>query len=145
MRKILSIASLVMSGFFVYMVCLLAFINLGGAKYVMVAVFYFVSLLFLLIGIWLKPGRVWLSTAGVVLMWGALTTAFLVLTVFCMLMTPELRNMFPSNPFENFNDYGAGITTTILFFVIGCVLQRLPRPSAEQIVPGDAPPTGGRP
>lgn len=144
MRNIFSVACLVVSGFFVYMVCLLAYTNTGSAKYVMVAAFYFVSLVFLFVGIRLKPNRVWLSNAGVVFMWAALTAAFIALTIFCMLITPDFRNMFHANPFDFFSGYVVGISTTILFFVIGCLLQWLSSRPAEQIVLGDAPPTGGR-
>jgi uncharacterized protein (DUF983 family) len=134
MHNVRSVVCLVIAGFFVYMVCLLAFANFGVAKYVMCAVFLIPVFALSLVGVKLNKSRPWRKSVGLVFMWGAITTFFLILTLVCMLASPDIRKMFPADSFAFFSDYIAGTLVTVLFLSGGYGLQRLEnQKTAEQI------------
>lgn len=138
MRNIFSVVFLIIASFFVYAICFLAFTNFGVAKYVMIAVFFIPVLAFSLIGVKLNKSRAWKKLVGLVFMWGAIITLFLILTAVCMFFSPDIRKMFPADSFTFFSDYIAGTTVTILFLLIGYGLQRLGnQTTVEQIAPED--------
>lgn len=138
MRNVLSIASFVLAGFFVYAVCFLAFTNMGVGKYILIAVFSIPVFAFSLLGIKLNKSRSWKKSVGMVFMWGAVATFFAILSFVCMLATPDINKILHADFAENFNDYISGTAITILFFVMGYGLHWLGKQSsAEQIASED--------
>lgn len=139
MRNILSITSFVLAGFFVYAVSFLAFTNMGVGKYILIAVFSIPVFAFSLLGIKLNKSRSWKKSVGMVFMWGAVATFFVILSFVCLLATPDINKILPADFAEIFSDYISGTAITILFFVMGYGLYWLSnQPPTEQIASDNA-------
>lgn len=121
----LSNVFLVIAGFFVYSVCVIAFADLGVAKYVMIVVFFIPVLGASLLGVKFSKSRTLKESLGLVFMWGAITTLFVIFTFVCILASPDIRNMSTANSVTFFNDYVAGTFFTLSFLLLGYCLQRL--------------------
>jgi len=109
MRKVAGILFHIIGGFFVYMVCLLAFINQPPlAKWGMVAGFSLPALFFLCLGLAMNRFQRWRRDVGVVLLSGSGLTFFIVFTFACLLMTEEFKQMMQPDSLDFFSAYASG-------------------------------------
>ena len=92
-RKIISMFCYILGGFFIYMVCLLAFVNMpqvGAFKFAIVGGFSIPALIFMVIGAAICRFQNWKSSIGIALFSGVGFNTLCVITFICMLLTPEL-------------------------------------------------------
>lgn len=133
MRKVFGIVFYVLAGFFVYMVCLLAFVNQPAmAKWAIVAGFSMPAAVFLFIGLAVARFRRWKRDSGVVLLSGAGFTAFLVFTFVCLLMTDEFKKMMKPDTLDFFGAYASGFIFMLSVAGLGILLLTKGKHSAEQ-------------
>jgi len=121
MNKTLSIICYVVAGFFFYTIMILSFVNEPpvSAKLAIMGVFAVPAAINLLIGLHVSRYGHWQRDLGIVLLSAALFTIFLVLTVACMLATPEFTQQFPDNKIGFFSDYVSGTLCIAAFLSIG--------------------------
>lgn len=128
MRKALGIISYILAGFFVYMVCLLAFVNQPTmAKWGIVAGFSLPALVFLCIGLAVNRFQRWRRDVGVVLLSGAAFTSFLVFTFVCLLMTNEYKQMMQPDILHFFGAYASGTIFILSVAALGVILLKTER------------------
>ena len=133
MRKALGIFFYIIAGFFIYMVCLLAFVSQPTiAKWGIVAGFSLPALVFLCIGLAVNRYQRWRRDAGVVLLSGAGFTSFLVFTFVCLLMTDEFKKMMQPDSLRFFSAYASGAIFTLSVATLGVILLKTERKQAEQ-------------
>lgn len=139
MRCILSNVLLVIAVFFVYSVCLIAFADMGLAKYLMIVMFSIPVLGASLFGVKFSESRTLKESLGLVFMWGAITTLLVIFTFVCMLASLDIRNVSAANSVTFFSDYLAGTFVTVSFLLLGYYLQRLgDQKTTEQNAPKEA-------
>lgn len=121
MNKALSITCYVVAGFFVYTIMILSFVNEppASAKLAIMGVFAVPAAISLLIGLHVSRYGHWQRDVGIVFLSAALFTIFLVLTVACMLATPEFNQQFPDNKIGFFSDYVSGTVCIAAFLSLG--------------------------
>lgn len=125
MRKVLGIVLYVIAGFFVYTVCLLAFINQPPMpKWGMVAGFSVPAVLCLFGGLAVNRFRNWRRHAGIVLVTAAGFTCFLIFTFICFLMTDEFKQMMHPDTLHFFSAYVSGGAFVLITGALGILLLR---------------------
>lgn len=137
------VVSLVVSGFFFYMVSLLAFVNEGpqSTKYVIMGVFSLPALLFLGLGLDRRSARHIQRGIGYVFVGAAAVSGLVTYQVYAMAKSPETAKYFKSDPLKFFGDYVTGISFIILYILIGTTLLLLGRrgqqinPTGKQVGP----------
>lgn len=123
MRKVAGIMFHIIGGFFVYMVCLLAFINQPPlAKWGMVAGFSLPALFFLCLGLAMNRFQRWRRDVGVVLLSGSGLTFFIVFTFACLLMTDEFKTMMQPDSLDFFSAYASGVLFMLGVAALGVIL-----------------------
>lgn len=134
MRKIFAIIFYVLAGFFVYMVCLLSFVNQPMIpKWIMTAGFTVPALLFLCFGLGINDFHSWKRDSGVVLLSGAGFTCFLIFTFMCLYMTEDFRQMMKPDSLSFFNTYASGSVFTLSVGILGILLLKKGTREAEQV------------
>jgi hypothetical protein len=126
-RKIISVFFYILGGFFVYMVCLLAFINIpevGAFKFLIMGGFSIPALIFLVIGAAICRFQNWKSSLGIVLLSGVGFNLLVVITFICIRLTPEINELFPDNKLGFFNDYFSGFSVMLVLAGLGGFLLR---------------------
>jgi len=110
MRKASSVILKVISGFFFYMVSLLAFISTlpTGGKLGILFGFSIPAVLALIGGLALSRFHNWKRDTGIVLLSASGFTAFLIFSLACMLMSEEFRIMMKPDTLTFFSDYWTG-------------------------------------
>ncbi|MDD2708275.1 MAG: hypothetical protein PHV34_09720 [Verrucomicrobiae bacterium] len=118
-RKIISIVLFVVAGFFVYAMGLLAFVNLDSPlftnrppvwlKFAMVSFFFIPAVAALLLGLAVNRFQNWRRDIGIVLVSGAGMVVFVILSLMCLLLSPEAGRVFPGGGWDLFNSYLFGI------------------------------------
>jgi hypothetical protein len=145
MSKVLKIVLYVVSGFFIYMECVLAFISELPpiAKAGIMAVFAVPVLLAHFGGLAADGFRNWKRDTGIVLVSAAGFSTFLVFSFACFLMTDEFRKMMKPDTLSFFRAYVTGFCFIFTTGAAGLVLLRmakqqsklsilpLPEPSSE--------------
>jgi len=143
MRKGLGIAFHIIGGFFVYMVCFLAFINQPPlAKWGMVAGFSLPALFFLTLGLAMNRFHRWRRDLGVVLLSGAGLTFFIVFTFVCLLTSEEFTKMMQPDSLDFFSAYTSGALFMLSVAVLGLILlktDKKPSPTAGMTLTGHVP------
>ena len=138
MRKVISIIFYVISGFFFYMVCLLAFMNPPVkqlpvlVKFALIGGFSIPALIAMGIGLACSRFQNWKRDIGIITISAAGFTTFMVLTIICMLISPEFKELYPDNKFEFFSDYVTGTGCIIILGTIGVLLIKIGKNNAEQ-------------
>ena len=120
-RKIISIFFYILGGFFVYMVCLLGFINISEVEAFKLAImggFSIPALIFLIIGAAICRFQNWKSSIGTALLSGVGVNLLVVITFICFLLTPEFEEFFPDNKLAFFNDYFSGFSVMLILAVL---------------------------
>lgn len=124
MSQPFSVVCYVVAGFFLHTVMMLAFVNEPPAstKLAIMSVFVAPAAIALLVGLhasgYAHVGR----DVGVVFVSAAVLMLFLVLTVACMLGTPEVAESFSDDSLRFFSDYLSGAACIATFFVSGAWL-----------------------
>jgi len=129
-RKTISVFFLVLGGFFVYTVSILAFTNIpdvGAFKFAIIGGFSIPALISLVIGAAICRFQNWKSSIGIVLLSVVGFNLLGIITAICILLTPEFFEYFPSNPFASFNDYLSGLLVMLFFSVLGIFLLKTNR------------------
>jgi len=136
-RKIISVFSYIIGGFFVYVVCLLSFINVpevGSFKFAIMGGFSIPALIFLVIGAATRRFQNWQSSIGIVMLSGVGFNLIVVITFICILLTPELDKYFHDNKLASFNDYFSGFFVMLVLAGLGgFLLKQSKRKIVEQI------------
>lgn len=124
LRKVLSVVSLVTSGFFLYVLVIMAFVQVPsfGIKLATMGIFLIPMLLALFIGLALRSFTQWRRVCGVVFISTAIFCAFLFLTVVCMFYSPEFKSFVDRKAFALFSDIVSGVGFFSLVLLSGAVL-----------------------
>jgi hypothetical protein len=80
------------------------------------------AFIFLVIGAAICRFQNWKSSIGIVLLLVVGFNLLAIITVICILLTPEFFEYFPSNPFASFDDYFSGMFVMIFFVGFGGLL-----------------------
>ena len=136
-RRVISIVFYVVAGFFVYMVNLLAFVNLGApiancqppawAKAAILAGFSVPAVIALVAGLAISRFQHWRRDIGIVAVSGAGMTTLVVLMVVCILLSPDSKEFFPREKLDFFSDYGTGAGAIIVLTLVGVMLIKISR------------------
>jgi hypothetical protein len=112
-RNVFGIIALVFSGFFLYGVNLVAFINQPAwpIKTIVIAVFGIPAIVFLLIGVFCHGFNKFRRDLGIVLLSAAGMTALVILSFICMLAPPDMLRMFSA--------VLSGVVCLSLYIVLG--------------------------
>lgn len=134
-RKVISIIFYVISGFFFYNVCVLAFVNEPPVltKFAIMGGFCIPALIALGIGLACARLQNWKRDVGIVIISAAALTAFMVLTMACLFLSPEFKEFFPDNTItmDFFSDYVSGISCMAILGTAGILLIRNSKKNAE--------------
>jgi hypothetical protein len=139
-RKIISIFFYILGGFFIYMVCLLAFTNIpqvGTFKFAIMGGFSIPALIFLVIGASICRFQCWKSSIGIVLLSGVGFNLLVVISFICFLLTPEFNKFFPDNKLVYFNDYLSGFSIMSVLAGLGVFLVKANKEKIAE--PGASP------
>lgn len=143
--KLVSVSLYIVGGFFVYMVSLLAFINVQspGAKSLMVLIFTIPAVIALVAGIAVERFQNWRRRVGIVLLSATGFTIFLIFTLACLLMSEEFKRMMTPDTVMLFSDYVTGSVVIVLLAAGGTLLLRASNRGVEQAHAPDALPRAG--
>lgn len=110
-RRAISIACYVVSGFFFYTVCMLAFVDEAPplAKLALTGGFCIPALIALGAGLACVRFQNWEREVGIVITSVGSFSLFSVLTMVCLFMSPEFKEFFPDVRTDVFGDYVSGI------------------------------------
>lgn len=136
MLKVLSVLFHILAGFFFYMVSVLAFTSTFGglAKAAMLAGFSAPAFVALAIGLALTRFRRWKRDTGIVLLSTSAISAFLILTMACMLASEDFRRLMPPDTLDGFSAYVTGGVVIVAYAVLGWVLLKaVPKTSVAAI------------
>lgn len=123
MRKVLGTIFYIVSGFFVYMVCLLAFIQQPAMeKWVMIVMFTIPAIIFQVVGSAMNRFSNWRRHTGIVLLSGAGVSTFVILTFVSLLMTDEFKQMMQPDTLDLFGAYVSGGVFTLCIVAAGIIL-----------------------
>jgi hypothetical protein len=138
LKKAISIVCYVVSGFFFYGVCLLAFINEPpiGLKFGITGGFCILALMAFGLGLVFAGFRDWKHNLGIILAASGGFAASVTFTIGCLMMTPEFRQVFPKDLVVFFSDYTSGISCVAGLSAAGVTLLIKTRKRTEPI---DAP------
>jgi hypothetical protein len=140
MRNLFSIMLNIVAGFFFYTASLLCFINdstIGVVKWWIVLGFTIPALIALCGGLALKGFQNWQKNTGIVLLSSSGVTAFMLFTFACMLMSEELRMMMKLDALTFFSDYLSGGIVVVGLAVLGFLMVKANKVSAEQYAPAE--------
>lgn len=124
MTKVISIVCYVVAGFFLYTIMLLSFISGEplAAKFGIMGVFVVPATISLLIGLFLSGYSKWQRDVGIVFLSSALSSAFLVSTIFATFSNPDVMEQVPNADLSFFSDYTTGGLCILLFLCLGGLL-----------------------
>lgn len=139
MRSAFGIVLYVVAGFFVYMVCMLAFMNLPAIpKWRMVAGFTIPAVLSHCGGLAVDGFRNWRWHTGIVLVTAAGFVCWLIFTIICAMMEDEFRQLIRPETLNFFNAYGSGGMFVAITGSLGMLLLATGKDPAEPSAGGDA-------
>lgn len=139
MRKFFGIMFYVISGFFLYTVCILAFINEPPVlqKLSIMGIFFIPALITLIIGLAITRFVNWQRDIGILMLSSAGVTAFLVFTIACLFLDANFKKLFPENKLYFFSDYISGIGCIIIYCIIGTISIMKTKKSSEHVSTAD--------
>lgn len=123
-RRVLSVISNIIAGFFVYMSGLLSFMSAPSphGKLGMVLGFSAPAAVFLMIGIALGRFQTWRTSMAAVLLGGLLPVILVIWLFIAVLQSPEVRQYYPQLRTDMFGDYVFGLLWNFPLAVIGIAL-----------------------
>ena len=127
-RKVIGIICYCISGFFLNLASMMSFINDSshhssiGIKLLIIGIFLIPASIFLGIGLILRQFKKWKYDIAIVLLLASGFFVFLILTVFCLFLSPEFKKLVPDNNLIYFNDYFTGILCLLIFICVGSLL-----------------------
>lgn len=129
MRNLSSIVLKVLAGFLFYTVCVLAFVKTpefvpATAKWTIIACFTAPALLSLFFGLALSKSTNKKRDAGIVLLSASVFTAFLVLTIDCLLLEEEFLKLVREETLTHFSDLTSGVCAFVGLAAVGGLLFR---------------------
>lgn len=139
-RNFLGVLFLIASGFFVYMVGLLAFFefpDIGTKKFLLMGGFCVPILLFHLIGLAFYRGANWKVSTGITFISGGAFNIFVVISIISIKNSPEIHEVMDMSGLNSFNDYLSGFIVMALSIGLGFILYLLGR-SANKSRQSDA-------
>ncbi|MFC1825617.1 hypothetical protein ACFL9T_23135 [Thermodesulfobacteriota bacterium] len=124
LRKAFSIFCYTISGFFLYIVSLLAFIKEEPiiTKYAMMGGFFLPALVALGIGLAFVRFKNWKRDSGIIFMSVSGFMTFIILVMFCVLSSPQLKPYFPDDKMDFFSNYRSGLSFVLITATIGLLL-----------------------
>lgn len=129
-RNIIGILFFVVSGFFVYMVGLMAFFNFSDhwtEKAGFTGVLCILMVLSHLIGLLFYRGASWKTATGITLVAGSSLNALLVVVMFSIKASPEITSKIDTRGLDSFSDYITGFSVMSVFVGLGLLLILLGR------------------
>lgn len=120
-----SIFFYILGGFFVYSFCLMAFTNVPDLhikKFVMLGVIALLGLVSFLIAHTLKTFKHWQRYIGISIICGVCVTAMVVVSLFSIILTPEIGKYVQTDSLQFFNDYLTGISLSLCLLILGVLL-----------------------
>lgn len=129
-RNFFGIVFLVLSGFLVYNVGFLAFLDVpdvGSKKFLVVGGFCIPLILSHLIGLALYRGDNWKTATGVTFLTGSALNAFIILMVFVIRESSEIAAVIDTGTLDDFNDYVSGFGVMAFFIGSGFAFYRAGR------------------
>jgi hypothetical protein len=128
MLKIFRITLYALGGFCVYIVNLISFTYTASftlsSKLLVMALFGIIGLLPMLAAMATNRFREWQVPVGAAMLSGVGVTLFVIFTVLCMELSPELLKAVPNFPQNILSDYLVGGITTVSLLVAGIALVR---------------------
>jgi hypothetical protein len=136
-RKALGIVLYVIGGYFLWMVTLLAFVNVPqtGAKWIFIAAVAVLAAGTIGGGVALRRFQHWRREVGIVLLCTPGFTAFGVFALVCVFLSEELRKFMRPDIFAFWSDYVTGGAVAIAFAGLGGFLLNADRPSVAAQAP----------
>lgn len=131
-RNGVGILFFVVSGFFVYMVGLLAFFDLpdvGTKKFMIMGGFSIPLIIFHLIGLAFYRGANWKTSTGITLFVGGAFNILVVISMLSIKGSPEIAEVMDTSSLNAFNDYVSGFVVMAIFLGVGTILYLLGRPA----------------
>jgi hypothetical protein len=128
-KNIFGIVALVLSGFFLNGVNILAFVNqpIWPVKAIIIGAFIVPAIFFLLLSSWCRGRGKFRRDLAIVLLATAGYGAFVILSFFCMLKSPDVLKQMPPDFFHQFGDVLSGALCFSLYLLLGVGLLLLPR------------------
>jgi len=126
-RKVISIICYVISGYFLYMMCFLAFVNKPWIfiKFAIVGGFGIVALLFLTIGLGFVRFYNWKRNVGIVFLSAAGFALFVTLSLGWVMREPEFIKELPAGAMNLFGDYVSVSICTAFLGAAGLMLIKI--------------------
>jgi len=124
-RNFIGILFLIVSGFFVYMVNLLAFFefpDIGDRKHLVLGGFCFLLLVFHLIGLAFYRGASWKTSTGITFFVGGAFNILVVISMLSIKSSSEISEAIDTSSLLAFSDYFSGFTVMALFIGLGVIL-----------------------
>jgi hypothetical protein len=123
-RNVVSIICYIIAGFFLYTVNMLSFINTGHGwmKLLILGMFFIPAGVALGVGLVFRRFRNWQYVVGIVCLSASGLTIFIIFTLVCLLLSPELKEYFSPDSMEHFSDYTDGVLCLLLFTLTGSYL-----------------------
>ena len=91
-------------------------------KFAIMAGFFLPALIALGIGLALGRFQNWKRDTGIVLASASGSTAFVILTILCLLLSPEFKDLFPEDVLGFFGDYRTGLSFVVICGITGFML-----------------------
>lgn len=108
----------VVSGFFIYMVGLLAFFDIpdiGSKKFMIMGGFSIPLIMSHLVGLALYRGSNWKIPTGITLFTGGAFNILVVISMLSIKGSPEISTVMDTSSLDAFNDYISGFTVMAIF------------------------------
>jgi len=129
-RNGLGILCFILSGFFVYMIGLLAFVNLpdiGSTKFIIMGVTSVPMIIFHLIGLAFYKDANWKTPTGITLFVGGALNILVIISILSIKASPEIEEVMGTSSLNIFSDYILGFIVMAVFIGLGAILYFLGR------------------
>lgn len=130
MRKSFGVGFLIICGFFVYTVGLLAFFEVpdtGNVKFEVMGGFCIPLAVFLFLGLLVYPGSNWRTLTGITLLSGQGVNVLVTFLMISFKRSEELSKVMDTSAFDYFSDYLSGFSIMIGVALLGVILLALGR------------------
>ncbi|MCI5165638.1 MAG: hypothetical protein D3903_05965 [Candidatus Electrothrix sp. GM3_4] len=127
-RNGVGILFFIISGFFVYILGFLAFIDfshLGSKKFLLMGGFSIPLIIFHLIGLAFYRGTNWKTSTAITLFIGGAFNILVVISILSIKGSPEIAEVMDTSSLNAFNDYISGFIVMAVFTGLGATLYLL--------------------